>query len=193
MNVTITTAAATDPIRLDEAKTHLQVQHKRDDGYIRSLIKAATRTAENYTGRKFINTTLTVLLDAHESISPIHLPYSPLSSFTSMSYFNTDGTTTTVDSGYYYTNGTDPAYVVANDGGWSIYRAYKAIQIVYVAGYGATGASVPEDIRHAIKMIVADLYNNQESAKLETRTQLNANEVPYSAKALLEPYRILTY
>lgn len=193
MNVTITTAATRDPILLGEAKEHLQVEHTRDDRYIRSLIRAATAWAESFTGRKIINTTLTVLFDANEISGRFQLPYAPVSSITSFKVFNTDGTEETVSTDYYYQSGDNPGYIVPEDGGWSLYRPWKAGEVVYVAGYGTSGKAVPDDMLHAIKMIVADLYHNPESAKLETRTQLNPNEIPFSARALLEPFRIYTY
>lgn len=193
MNVTVSTPATKDPILLGEAKEHLQVEHTRDDRYIRSLIRAATTWAESFMGRKVINQTLTVLFDGNEVAGRFQLPYSPVSSVTSFKVFNTDGTEETVSTDYYYLSGDSPGHIVPQDGGWQIYRPWKAAEIVYVAGYGNSGLSVPDDIIHAIKMIVADLYHNTESAKLETRTQLNPNEVPFSARVMLEPYRIFTY
>lgn len=189
MNIIVSTAPVKQPLLLSEAKEHLQVVHERDDNYIRSLIRAATLWAESYVGRKFITQTLTVELDASEATGSIQLPYSPVISLTSFSTYDTEGVATAVSSEYYYLSGTNPAFLVPNNGGWGLYRVRKAAQAVYVVGYGATGASMPDDIIHALKVIVADMYHNQESTSQST----SIVTVPMSAKALLGPHRVLTY
>jgi uncharacterized phiE125 gp8 family phage protein len=189
MNITVSTAPVKQPLLLSEAKEHLQVVHDRDNNYIGSLIRAATLWAESFTGRKFITQTLTVELDASEATGSIQLPYSPVSTLTSFSTYDTEGTLTAVLSDYYYLSGTDPAFLVPNNGGWGLYRVRKAAQAVYVVGYGASGASMPDDIIHALKIVVADLYHNQESVT----DKLALSKVPMSAEALLGPYRVLTY
>lgn len=189
MNITVSTAPTKQPLILSEARDHLQVTHDRDDNYISSLIRAATRIAESYTGRKLITQTLTVELDSHEAHGVIQLPYAPVSSLTSFSTYDTDGTATAVDSTLYYLSGTNPAFLVPNNGGWSLYRTHKAAVLVYVVGYGSSGTSLPDDITHALKIIVADLYHNKESVT----DKLALVEVPMSAKALLGPNRVLTY
>jgi len=192
MELRVTTAPSKLPVEVLDARQHLQIEHTDDDGYIKTLIKAATNVAQIITGRKFITQTITIELDATETASPIRLPYPPFQSVTTFKYYDGDRTKQTVDSATYSTIGTNPARIVADDGGWSVYQSYQALEIVYVVGYGLTSASIPEDIVHAIKIIVADLWNNPESSKLETRTQLTANQVPYAALALLQPYRVLT-
>lgn len=40
-----------EPVTLEQAKTHLRVEHDDEDDYILSLISAAREYAENFTGR----------------------------------------------------------------------------------------------------------------------------------------------
>jgi len=191
MNISFAQAVSRkDPLLLSEVKEHIGVQHTEDDAYLRSILRAATRRAESYTGRKFVNETITLDLDAQEAIAAFYLPYAPLSSLTSFVTYTSDSDTTgtAVPATNYRVDGDNPARVVAIDGGWNLYRAYKAARLVYVAGYGSSGEDVPDDLLHAIKVLCADMYMNQESAKLETRTQLNANLLPTAARTLLQPY-----
>jgi len=47
----VTTAVATEPVTLTEAKSHLRVIGTTDDTFITALISSARDFAEHYTGR----------------------------------------------------------------------------------------------------------------------------------------------
>jgi uncharacterized phiE125 gp8 family phage protein len=64
----------------------------------------------------------------------------------------------------------------------TVLRAAKGIEIQFVAGFGDASA-VPDDIKMALKLIVANLYEN--------RGCCDPNDLPSSAHAILQPYRIL--
>lgn len=176
------------PVEVGEAKEYLQIDHNSDDDYIRVLIQSATRAAEHYTGRLFIERSVTAWLDASEARSPLTIPHAPYRSLTSFEYYDEDNTATAVDSNLYYVVGTDPARFVAKNSGWLLLRLYGAIKIVYKAGYGLAASAVPQDIRHAIKMIVADMWDHTGHASSEI---LVASPIPFTAKVLLNPYRLL--
>jgi len=191
MEVQVTTDPVKLPLDVKAARVHLQIEHTDDDAYIQALIRAATNIAQTITHRKFITQTLTLYLDASEMASPIKLPYPPQQSLTSFEYYDSDRTATTVDSTGYDAIGTNSMRIVSKNGGWQNHQAYQSHKIVYTTGYGLTGESVPDDIIHAIKIIVADLWNNPESSKKEMGTQLTSDQIPFVARTLLEPYRVL--
>ena len=191
MNITVSTAPTKQPLLVSDVKRHLQIEHTADDKYIEDLIKAATATLERYTGRAFMQQTITLDLDAYEAQGPITLKRAPFSSLTSFSYYDSSGNSNTVAATQYYVSGTDPAIVVAQDGGWELHRTYKALTLVYVAGYGASRSDVPAPLRQAIRVLVADMWNNPESMKLESRSSSFPTPLPTSAKALASPYRLL--
>jgi len=180
MDIAITTAATKEPLLLHEAKEHIQVEHEQDDAYILTLVKTARAMVENYTARALITRTYTLDLDAPEASSPIVLPYAPLGAITSIVYYDTDGVSTAVAATDYYVVGTDPGHIVAQNSGWYLYRTYKALRIVYTAGYGSSGTSVPDDLMHALKIVLFSLW-----------TDPLAKEIPMAARVLMEPYRRL--
>jgi len=153
-------APAAQAVTTAEAKTHLQVDHSADDTYIDTLVEAAVGFVEDMTGLALVNKTITVLLDARDVRGEdFTLPESPLSgSITSFQYYDTDGNLNTVDSTLYYVAGTTPATVVRQNGGWTAYRKVAAFKLVYTAGYGADGTSVPTRLLSAVKKLVEDLY-----------------------------------
>lgn len=176
------------PLEVGETKEYLQIDHRSDDDFIRILIRAATRAAEHYTNRKFITQTVTLITDSHESFSPLALPYPPLITLTSFEQYDSEGNLSTVDSSLYYVLGTNPARIIAKDQGWSLQRRYGALKIVYTAGYGAAAASVPQDIRQAVKMIVGDMWAHSGHASSDILVEA---PVPFPARVLLQPYKVL--
>lgn len=213
----LVTAPASDPITTAEAKTHDRIDTTANDSYIATLIKAATRMAERYTGAAFITQTWEMWLDAYEvggassamrqkaamgwpllanapGVDPtIVLPHPPLQSVDYVKYYGTDDTESTfAASNYGVDTGseTQPGRIWLNVGStWpSGLRSANAMVIRYTVGYGDNPTDVPEDIRHAIMMIVADLYEYRASVTTDA-----VREVPYAAKALLDPYKVMEW
>ena len=62
------------------------------------------------------------------------------------------------------------------------------VVITCVVGFGASGSSVPADIRHAILLIFAELYENREGFVTGTI----ATPLPMAADMLLGRHRLST-
>ena len=61
--LTVVAAAASNPITLASAKSHLKVTHSLEDGHIADLISAATQWAQDETRRILIDTKVTLKFD----------------------------------------------------------------------------------------------------------------------------------
>jgi len=161
-------APSEEPITLAEAKMHLAIDTSPatahpDDDLVESMIKAARRWCENFQNRAYITQTLDLYLDRFPSKSEIRLPKPPLQSVTSLQYKDTAGTLQTFDSAYYIVDTvSEPGRIVLAYGqSWpSTYDEIQAVQIRFVCGYGLA-AAVPEDIKHAILLKIADLYEHR--------------------------------
>jgi len=94
----------------------------------------------------------------------IEIERSKLQSITSIQYYK-DGSLTTVSSSIYYiTNNPDFASIYLVDGQeWpaDVDNRKQAVQITFVAGYGATGSSVPSDLKIAMLEHIAAYYENR--------------------------------
>jgi len=163
--LTLTTNPAVEPVSVEELKMHLRVTHAEDDAYIREAATAAREWCERYTGQQFIAATYTLKMDEFPC-GPIYLPRPPLSSVTSVSYVDSDGDSQTLATSKYDVDDSDGERV------GSIAEAYNeywpstrdevnSVTVVYVAGYGTGPSDVPSGIRHAIKLIVTDMYYNR--------------------------------
>ena len=158
---------ATEPITKAEAKEHMNIEtaFTEDDDYIDALIVVARKQAEQWTRRKFITETITGYLTTWPRSDSICLPYGQLQSVASVKYTDTAGAQSTFSSANYTVETTEPGRIVLNYGEqWPTVTLGPSnpIEIIWDCGYGAAGANVDDLIIHALKIMVADLYENRE-------------------------------
>lgn len=163
MDVKRTTDPTEYPITLAEAKAHMRVDDSDDDTLITACIAAATEYCQDYTGKQFVTATFTGKFDTLYGV--IALPYPPLQSVTSITYIDTDGEEQTVSTDVYGvdTYGAVGQVFLKYEQSWptDVRGHTQDVTIVYVAGMGAASA-VPENVKAAVKLVTADLYENRE-------------------------------
>jgi uncharacterized phiE125 gp8 family phage protein len=206
MNVTVKTEPTVEPCTAAELKAFARIDTTDDDALVALLIKAARRQAEAFTGRAFVNTTFYAYFDNTQTAvndfalqwlqdtiagrGMIYLPRSPLSSVTEINTYDHDGTASVWAAANYKTiTTTVPGCIyLADTGSWpSDMRATSAIRIEFIAGYGATAASVPDDIVQAVKLMATTYYEHREEFVTGTITQV----LPVTGRLLLEPYKVV--
>lgn len=192
----LTTPPATALLTADEAKAQCRIDDDAEDTYIGSLIARATKHCEEICKRAFITQTWTLTMDGwHDrrywSCGMIYVPRPPLIAVTSASYVDDNGTTQTLAADQYRVDASsqpgriEPAYNVT----WPTLRSVVAsVTIVHTAGYGAASA-VPEDIKHAVLMLVAHWHRNREAVLTGTISK----EVEFALSSLLGPYMMEVY
>lgn len=193
MSLTLITAPTVNPLSLDEAKNHLKIDDDLtdDDALVQALIVSVRTHLDGYSGiLGRAMTTQTWRLDISSFREWIDIPLPPLQSISSVKYYDTNGTLQTVATTVYETilGGTSGGYVhLLGDQTWptdmDTDRA-EPIQITFVAGYGDSWNDVPEGLRLAMSMMVADLYENR-GERLETAMMENT-----TVDRMLAPYRL---
>lgn len=190
MHSVLVTPPAEEPITLADAKAQCRVTHSAEDDLIGSYVSAARQYAEEYTKRAFITQTWRAVLDAFPSLpsSRLFLPRPPVISITEVAYTDGSGVSQALaDESYVFEAHPIEPYLLpiyATD--WPIARDFAgAVRITYQAGYGAADA-VPEAIKQAIRLLVADLYENRSNEV--AGTIISAKKL--SAERLLGPYRV---
>lgn len=164
-------------VSLEEAKQHLRVEHDSDDAYIEGLIAVATSAIDGpsgWLGRALGEQTLEVLLDCWPQ--PLRLPYPPEIEIVSVTYVDPNGAEQSWPVSEPMLYGNLPA--VRGRGG--------DIRIRWKAGYPA--GKVPAGIRHAILLMVGDLYANRENGGPSASAA--AVNMPVTADRLLQPFRV---
>jgi uncharacterized phiE125 gp8 family phage protein len=182
MSLQLTAAAAAEPITLADAKAHLKVDTSDDDALITSLISAARIRAEWLTRRAFIMQSWIQWLHRWPT-RPFEVALPPLQALTSITVYDVNDAATVLDASLYRVDASAiPARIAWKENTLPpvSLRNFNAVAIAFTAGYGDTGADVPEPIRRAILMIVADLYAHRGDDA----------PTPDAALALLDPYRL---
>jgi len=182
------------PVGLYEMKEHLYVEQSNtdDDLYISRLIQTARERVEQITRRKLITQTVTEYFDEWPDCGYFELKYGSLISVTSVKYDDTDDASTTWGAANYLaetnmTNENQKGRVFLGYGkSWptTTLQVSAPINIIYSCGYGTTSADVPASIIHAIKIMVADWYEQRESTGLSTMSTYDFNTINH----LLKPY-----
>ncbi|KKL96986.1 hypothetical protein LCGC14_1839010 [marine sediment metagenome] len=188
MALSINVAPAVEPVSTADAKLHLRVDHAAEDALINTLIAAARQSAELFTGRAFITTTFTLTLDSFPSV--IIVPRPPLQSVTHVKYYDLDGIQQEFSDTLYDVDiETEPGRIVpAYNETWpSIRNRVNAVEVRFIAGYGAAAVNVPEAIVSAILLHVGHLYEHREDVIIGTIS----SQMPSGVHSLLWPYRSL--
>lgn len=182
-SVAVITPPASALITLADAKAHLLVDSPDQDGYISSLIAAATGAidAPSWLGRALITQTLELTVSGYEA-DFWQLPYRPIQSIVSVKYTDTDGIEQTLDASNYSL--TASSILFTNNRPWAA-TCGRGFRIRYVAGYGDTASDVPAPIKHAVKLLIGHLFRTREIV-----SDVQPYEVPQAFEALLLPYRV---
>ena len=186
MSLILTTPPTVEPITLTEAKAHLRITHTDDDTYISTLMIAARRLVEARTGLRLLQQGWSVFLDCWPCDGVITLPLTPVSSVDDIITYGDLDTPATIDHAHYFLDGaSSPPRVVfrqgrqpANPG-----RVAKGIEIRVQAGFGATAAAIPQELKQAILLIIAHWFSK--------RGEGDDGVLPMAVLELLSPYRML--
>jgi uncharacterized phiE125 gp8 family phage protein len=175
METVLKTGPVVEPISLDEAKRHVRISidDSDQDDYLQDLIVVAREQVEVITWRKLVTQTWYAYLQDWPSGEYIELPFGSLQSVTpevidgvsGIKYIGSDATEYAWASTEYIV-GTDyqKGRITLADGcTWPNETLYPSNPIVveFICGYGLA-VSVPAQIKHAMKMIISELFENRE-------------------------------
>lgn len=179
------TEPATEPVTLAEAKTHCRVDTSDDDTYLTALINLGRIYVEDILDI----TMITTVWEARYDVFPLWeltLPRPPMAAQTvTVIYRDESGANQTITSvaGFqadpYVTPGR--IYPLYN-GVWPAVRGDEnSVTVRWTAGYGAA-ASVPQNLKHLVLLLVAHWYANREPV---TQANLQLQNIPMTFQTLL--------
>jgi uncharacterized phiE125 gp8 family phage protein len=189
-----------------DVKLHIRIDHDDDNDLLDAFIATVEAQLDGYAGtlgRALAEQSWKLSLHGFPGHShhiwstwrrgrhPLHirLPLPPLISVTQVAYVDPDGVDQVLDpSQYVVLDGPLASIQPVRGVCWPLTAFQpRAVQITYVAGYGAPGA-VPAPILTAARMMLGDLYDNRAAVLIDS-SRATLIETP-TTERLLRPFRI---
>lgn len=182
MSYSIAIAPTTEPVSLQEAKTHVRTLNTDFDTELTDMIKRARAIAEEYTSLSIPSQTIDMYFDTIPRDGIILIRRAPVQSVTHVKYYDDDNELQIVETTDYITDLVSrPARLAFTDNKPYPKQRPNAVEIRFVAGW-ATAAAVPPPIRQAILMLVGSFFEN--------RGDEGHRVIPDTVWKLLNPYRV---
>ena len=187
-----TTDAAAELMTTAVAKLHVKEElvDAANDIDIDAKVKAGRQWMELHTGRAFISQTWTLSLDDWPASGIFELKPVPVISVSSVKYYDSDGVQQTLVAGtdYQVDVASEPARVAREPTAtWPSLETGRlnAVELIFVAGYGAASTNVPSTLVHVNKLVFGHAYAHPESV-----SEGKLIEVPQGVETLLWPFRL---
>ena len=188
MQVEITGAAVDQDtiITVADLKSHLRVTHTQEDTLIGALRSAAISWVEEHCNIKLGSYTARGYLTDWR---PAYFPIGPVTAISEVKYQTTadkDYTTdlTTLATTLWFTDEvTQPARIAFRDYPTTYDYALTPVVVTFTAGY----TTMPAPVVHAIRLLVAHMYENRQEEVICTIT----TRLKFGLEALLNPFRII--
>jgi len=172
-------------LSLAEVKNYLRVDFNDDDNLISVLIKSSVNQVESLIQKSLISTELEFLMDGFpKNGNEFSLSIYGVTEISSIKYFDENDTLQTWDSSNYTIDldsfrtriglNTNSTFPTTND-------KYHSVVVRFKSGK-PNAASVEEDIKNALLLIIADMYERREDRILK---------YPKASEVLLNPYKPL--
>lgn len=174
-----------DILSVDELKEHLRVTSTDDNSLIAAYRDAALSYVADYCNLILGDTTATLYLDAFPAM--VEIPAAPVTAVTGVTYLDANNVSQTLSTASYWVDvKRRPARVTFSSVPATYVDAHNAVQIACTIGIPE--ADVPESIKQAVRIMVAELYREREAS---SPAMLHKN--PYGIQALLNPHRVISF
>lgn len=181
-----TVGPAVEPVTLAEVKTNLRIDHSSEDALISELIGAARQYVETVISIALINQTWRLCLDSLPAARIALLKCHPVRSVLSVTAFDGDGVATVITPADYQIDPhSRPARLRFTDTMPPI-RCMNGLEIDFEAGFGETGADVPDTLKRAIHLLVARSYETRAAFGPENQPA----SIPDGFDRLIAPFRM---
>ena len=183
----ITTPNTLQIVSTSDLKEHLRITFNNDDSYIAALESAAVNTVQNFCNIFLLETELTQYGFNFSDVCILFKSKILTGTTPTLSVYSSGGWV--AQTGVEFITEAKPPRLYKNNTSLStpdsdITQKYK---VVYKVGYASVG-DIPQALIQAIKIIVADMYENRQSVIVGKAV----SEVPKTAEYLMQQYKIQT-
>jgi uncharacterized phiE125 gp8 family phage protein len=147
-----------EPVTLAEAKAHLRLDGTVDDDLLTGLVRAARQDVEQATGMALLDQSWRLALDRWPASGTALLKVHPLRAVLSVTLYGSEGEASVLAPESYQVDALSRPARIHVDTAPPALRAMNGVEIDFSAGFGETGADVPDLLRRAILLLVAHWY-----------------------------------
>jgi uncharacterized phiE125 gp8 family phage protein len=182
----------TEPVTLDEAKTHCHISFSEHDNLVRQLISTAREQAEDITQRCFARQQLVLTLDRFPTDILLERPR--VSQVFTLKYRDPAGTLLTLDpSNYVVDDASDIRNWIYPAPGYSwpdTWEHTNGVVVHYESGY--PGDMMPYQVKRWILLAVGAMYDVTSGVDIAPMPMTAFELPPAFFSSYLEPFRVLT-
>ncbi len=177
---------AAEPITLAEVKAHLRLDASDEDTLLAGLMRAAREYLEGQMGLALIARTFRLYLDDWPAARVIQIARGPVQTIETVTVYDASGMPVEVDATGYVLDGmARPARLVLPSRPGTE-RALNGIEIDFTAGFGESGAEVPDTLKRALLLHVAAMYELRGVLSLDDQP----GAVPQGYDRLVAPHAL---
>jgi uncharacterized phiE125 gp8 family phage protein len=159
MHKVLKTANASDIIAiLDELKVIAEFKSDKNDDQLRMMLPIAQKFLEKRINMPILDAVWDLYYDRNEISKKFNLQGMNVSSIDSYNVIDDNGTETAVTSSYYRLSNGYIIFDTQSPYGSVSPRYYDAVRIEVTAGYGATPADLPDDLKKALAFLLRHWY-----------------------------------
>ena len=175
----------TKVVSYTDIKSQLRIDSNDEQNLLEAYIDAATDMAENYCNRHFITHQYKLYFNEQVQTASLIFPNCTLEEAGSnkpVNWVDENGDAQSSDKAYIDAFSNPSLVYLSSDFPGTTLKdnAANTFYFWFNTGYGTNSADVPEAIKQAIKLIVADMYYFREDRK---------RQFPMASQILLQPYK----
>ena len=173
-----------EPLTLAEVKAHLRLDTGDEDALLAALIRTAREHLERVTGLCLLRQTWRLYLDGWPPGDVIPIGKGPVQAIETILVFDGDGRAADITANDKLLDGeARPARLWLRDRPIPG-RTMNGIEIDFIAGYGEAGTDVPDTLKRAMLLHVAQMFAFRGAVALENQPA----GVPAGYERLVSPF-----
>ncbi|MDM9647982.1 head-tail connector protein [Rhizobium sp. S163] len=186
MTYALITPPASEPITLAETKSHLRLDDTNEDTLLASLIRTAREHLERTTGLSLIAQTWRLYLDSIPEDGVIQIARGPVQAIESLTLYDAAGEELQLPlTGHILDGHARPARLMLGRA-VSPGQPINGIEIDFTAGFGESGAEVPDTLKRAMLMHVAQMFAFRGTVAIEDQPA----DIPAGYDRLIAPFMV---
>ncbi|NLS02859.1 hypothetical protein HGP14_05670 [Rhizobium sp. P32RR-XVIII] len=158
MTYALTAPPLAEALTLADVKVHLRLDGNEEDALLTSLIRVAREHLERVTGLCLMTQGWRLYLDSVPEEGGIQIAKGPVQAIEGVTLYDASGEEVSLPlTGHMLDGNARPARLVLNQN-VNFGRAINGIEIDFSAGFGESGADVPDVLKRAMLMHVAQMF-----------------------------------